>query len=222
VAVCTFDWVTDTGRTLERHSRRVLAEEFPDIPVLGEQHSETSAGVPYRWLVAPLDGVTNYLTGLPWFGYSLALLDTSGPVVGVISDPSRTEIYAAARGRGTRANGIPVRISDSMPARGLPVCLEPAPGCWPSGFLVEAARASCGVRVLGSAALAVAQVALGHAAAAVVENYREWEVAAALALASEAGAAILDRTGRPTILPLDGLLVATPAAANEVLSWWQT
>ncbi|HUQ55080.1 MAG TPA: inositol monophosphatase, partial [Lentzea sp.] len=31
-----FDWVTDTDRTLERHTRRVLAAEFPDIPVFCE------------------------------------------------------------------------------------------------------------------------------------------------------------------------------------------
>src|SRR5215472_10624730 len=28
-----FDWVTDTDRTLERHTRRVLTAEFPGIPV---------------------------------------------------------------------------------------------------------------------------------------------------------------------------------------------
>src|SRR5690242_19748924 len=32
-----FDWVTDTDRTLERHTRRVLTAEFPGIPVVGEE-----------------------------------------------------------------------------------------------------------------------------------------------------------------------------------------
>jgi myo-inositol-1(or 4)-monophosphatase len=216
-----FDWVTDTGRTLERHSRRVLTEEFPEIPVLGEEQHVPPNGSRYRWLVAPLDGATNFRTGLPWFGYSLALLDAAGPVVGVISDPSRSELYAAARGRGTKANGVPVRVSARVPARGLPLCLEPACGGWPTGIVARAAQTSCDIRILGSPVLAVAQVALGHAVAAVLEEYQEWEVAAALALALEAGAVVLDRTGAPRPLPTDGLLVAAPAAAPEIFSWWQ-
>ncbi|MCY7341495.1 MAG: inositol monophosphatase, partial [Pseudonocardia sp.] len=39
-----FDWVTDTDRTLERHTRRVLAAEFPGTPVVGEEYG-ADAGV---------------------------------------------------------------------------------------------------------------------------------------------------------------------------------
>jgi myo-inositol-1(or 4)-monophosphatase len=228
-----FDWVTDTDRTLERHTRRVLTSEFPDIPVVGAQYTADRGpsdappdgpGARYRWLVAPVDGTVNYLAGLPWYGYSLALVDGTGPVVGVISDPSRAEIYAAARGRGTRVNGVPVRIPERVTAVGYPVCTELArDGGWPGmdRFLTLAARAHCGVRILGSAALALAQVALGHAVAAVLPDYRPWDVAAGLALALEAGAVVLDRHGRPDPAPEDGVLVAAPAAAEDVLTWWR-
>jgi myo-inositol-1(or 4)-monophosphatase len=221
-----YDWVTDTDRTLERHTHRVLASEFPDIAVVGAEYGASEAPDPrYRWLVAPVDGAANYLAGLPWYGYSLALLDGSGPVVGVISDPSRAEIYAAARGRGTRVNGVPVRIPERVVARGYPICTElTRAGGWPglTRFLACAAEARCGVRVLGSAALAITQVALGHAVAAVLEDYREWDVAAGLALALEAGAVVLDRRGRPDPVPVGGLLVAAPSAAADVLGWWQS
>ncbi|WP_028934778.1 inositol monophosphatase family protein [Pseudonocardia spinosispora] len=216
-----FDWVTDTGRTLERHTRRVLAAEFPDIAVAGAQYEPpVPSGSEFRWVVAPLDGTANYLAGLPWFSYSLALLDSAGPVVGVISNPSQAEVYAAARGRGTRVNGVPVRISEQATAHGYPVCVERGSGHWPTRLIELADAAGCGVRVLGSAALAISQVALGHAVAAVLEDYREWDVAAGLALALEAGAVVLDRDGRPDPLPANGALVAAPAAADEVLSWW--
>jgi myo-inositol-1(or 4)-monophosphatase len=89
------------------------------------------------------------------------------------------------------------------------------------GFIERAALAHAGVRVLGSAALAIAQVALGHAAAAVLHSYHEWDVAGAVALAIEAGAVVWDRHGSDTALPVDGLLVAAPGVSEEVLSWWQ-
>ncbi|QFZ23552.1 inositol monophosphatase family protein [Saccharothrix syringae] len=219
-----FDWVTDTDRTLERHTRRVLTAEFPDIPVLCEDVDDDVAGdVGFRWVVDPVDGTANYVAGVPWCAYSLALVDRWGPVVGVVADPYRAQIYAAARGRGMRANGTPVKLGDQ--AVSSIVCTEMTrTGPWPGmgEFISRAALAGTGVRVLGSKALAVAQVALGHAAAAVLHSYHEWDVAGAVALAVESGAVVLDRRGEDAPLPVDGLLVAMPEVAEEVLEWWQS
>lgn len=221
-----FDWVTDTDRILERHTRRVLTAEFPGIPVVGQEFGADvgARDAPYRWVVDPVDGTVNYVAGVPWCAYSLALIDSFGPVVGVVADPYRAQIYAAARGRGTRANGKPVQLVDRDCTAGSIVCTELArKGPWPGmgRFIERAAEARVGVRVLGSAALSIAQVALGHAIAAVLHSYHEWDVAGSVALAIEAGAIVLDRRGEGTALPVDGLLVAAPTAAEQVLSWWQ-
>jgi myo-inositol-1(or 4)-monophosphatase len=216
-----FDWVTDTGRTLERHTRRVLAAEFPDIPVVGPEYHDLPSIGRYRWMVAPLDGIANYLSGLPWFAYGLALVDSAGPVLGVISDPSRAEIYAAARGRGSRVNGVPVRLTSGNRLSRFPICVEPGTDPWPARLVARASGSTRAMRMLGSPTLAITQVALGHADAAVLYGYREWDVAAALAVAAEAGAVILNRDGQPESLPGDGLLVAAGSAAAEVLSWWR-
>lgn len=217
-----FDWVTDTDRTLERHTRRVLAADFPDVPVVGEEYGADAGATtaPYRWVVDPVDGTANYVCGFPWCAYSLALVDASGPVVGVIADPSRAQIYAAARGRGVRANGVPVRVAPRSPVGGL-VCAELTLDAGP-GFTRRAAEAHAGVRVLGSAALAITQVALGHAVAAVLDHFQEWDVAGAVCLATEAGALVVDGEGRPCALPTGTMVVAVPGALQEVLSWWQT
>ncbi|PXY32045.1 inositol monophosphatase family protein [Prauserella muralis] len=220
-----FDWVTDTDRTLERHTRRVLTAEFPGMPVVGEEFGpDLGADVAdYRWVVDPVDGTANYVAGVPWCAYSLALVDASGPVVGVVADPYRGQIYAAARGRGARANGSPIEPADRGCTAGTIVCTElTRTGPWPGmgGFIERAAAAHAGVRVLGSAALSIAQVALGHASAAVLHSYHEWDVAAAVGLAIETGAVVLDRHGEGAALPPDGLLVAAPSVAEEVLSWW--
>jgi len=223
-----FDWVTDTDRTLERHTRRVLDAEFPEVPVVGEEFGadDGADGAPLRWVVDPVDGTANYVAGLPWCAYSLALVDAGGPVVGVVADPYRGQLYAAARDRGIRANGRPVpRLgADSRGVAGTLVCTElTRNGPWPGmdRFAEQAAAAHAGIRILGSAALAITQVALGHATATVLDSYQEWDVAGGLALAAEAGAVVLDRRGHPHPMPADGLLVATPGVAAEVFGWWQ-
>lgn len=217
-----FDWVTDTDRTLERHTRRVLAAEFPGVPVVGEEYGADAGAreAPLRWVVDPVDGTANYVAGLPWYAYSLALCDPAGPVVGVIADPGHAQIYAAARGRGVRANGVPVRISSGAEPVGGLVCAELA-GAVGAAFDARATAAHTGVRVLGSAALAITQVALGRAVAAVLDSYREWDVAGALCLAAEAGAVVVDQAGTRDPLPTGGVLVAVPASVEVVLDWWQ-
>lgn len=214
-----FDWVTDTDRTLERHTRRVLAAEFPSFPVVGEEYGADAAAAhsPMRWVVDPVDGTANYVAGLPWCAYSLALVDASGPAVGVVADPGRGQIYAAARGRGFRANGVAVGPHPCQTVAGSLVCAEdPEPD-----VAARVRQAHAGVRVLGSAALAITQVALGHAVAALLERYHEWDVAGALCLAREAGAVVLNRAGAPEPMPDGGLLVAMPSVAGEVHRLWR-
>lgn len=230
-----YDWVTDTDRTLERHTRRVLTGEFPGVPVLGEEYGGpdgfgpmalpgADGGPDLLWVVDPVDGTANYVAGLPWCGYSLALLDAEGPLVGVIADPYQAQIYAAARGRGLRANGRVVAGASADAARplaGALICTElSADDDWTMlTTLAGACRAAhVGLRVLGSSALAVTQVALGRAAAAVLYRYEVWDVAGALALAAESGARITSLEGVPGPLPLGGLVVADPAVADGVLA----
>ncbi|MGJ7905670.1 inositol monophosphatase family protein [Actinopolyspora sp. H202] len=221
-----FDWVTDVGRTLERHTRRILAEHFPGIPVYGEEFDAAALGEAqgdFRWVVDPVDGTANYVAGVPWCAYSLAMLDAQGPVVGVVADPYRAQIYAAARDRGMRANGKPVRLTEERSPRASIVCTEFTRfGPWRGmdRFIANAAADHVGVRVLGSPALAITQVALGQAVAAVLPSYGEWDVAGALALAVESGANVLDSYGRPATLPHDGLLVAAPGITETAFGWW--
>ncbi|GGM03836.1 inositol monophosphatase family protein [Nakamurella endophytica] len=226
-----FDWVTETDRTLERHTRRVLADEFGDLPVLGEEFGSTTGspqlpgtpgGPDLMWIVDPVDGTANYVAGVPWSCYSLALVDAAGPLVGVIADPYRGQVYTAARGRGVRANRRPVAANPLTAVGGALLFTEPGrPGSRPdTGELLRRSRAvHLGVRLMGSSALAITTVALGQAVAAVLPSngYSVWDVAGALAIAAEAGLSVTDLDGVPSPLPLDGVVVAVPAVAAEVL-----
>jgi myo-inositol-1(or 4)-monophosphatase len=229
-----FDWVTETDRTLERHTRRVIAAEFPGSGVLGEEYGSSvpGAGSPalpgqpgaadLLWIVDPVDGTSNYVAGIPWCCYSLALIDAEGPLVGVIADPYQGQIYAAARGLGLRANGRRVPPSPLTSLSGSLVFAEPGgAGERPelSALIDRARTAHAGVRVVGSSALAITQVALGRAAAAVLPSggYHVWDVAGALSLAIEAGMRVTDLDGADALLPLGGLIVSPPKLSDEVL-----
>ena len=170
---------------------------------------------PYRgWVVAPVDGAANYVAGLPWCAYSLALVDGVGPAVGVIADPGRGQIYAAGRGRGFRANGVPVR----RPGR--PGWRAPGLRGGPVGGFrgrVRDARGRAGAR-LGRAGGHPGRARArrrGRAGAVPRLGRRRRALPGA-----EAGAVVVDRDGRPDPMPAGGLLVAMPPVLDDVYRLW--
>jgi len=77
-----------------------LKENWPDIPLLGEEMSpaeqehqlSTDEAV---WCLDPLDGTSNFATGIPYFAISLALLCNDKAILGIVYDPIRDEYFQA-------------------------------------------------------------------------------------------------------------------------------
>ena len=223
------DYVTDTDREIETYVRERLAESFPEHAVLGEEFGGEAAydaaapSVP-TWFVDPVDGTTNYAHDLPWHSFSLALHDASGPLVAVVADAGRGEILSAARGLGARRDGVPITASTGTDLAGTVVLTELASHApWPGqlAFLGHMAKREATVRVMGSSALALATVATGRAAAAVLGGaYQTWDVAAGALIAREAGARVFGHDGaeaaRSDGPPAAGMLIAAPGVAEDL------
>ena len=218
------DYVTDTDRDIETYVRERLADFFPDHAVLGEEFGGESAPAAPTWFVDPVDGTTNYAHDLPWHSFSLALHDASGPVVAVVADAGRGEILSAARGLGARLDGVPIAASTTTDLAGTVVLTELASHTpWPGqlAFLEHMAAREATVRIMGSSALALATVATGRAAAAVLGGaYQTWDVAAGALIAQEAGARVFGHDGaeaaRSDGPPAGGMLVAAPGVAEDL------
>ncbi len=104
-----------------------LAEElrmrWPNFGIVGEEMSEAEQYASLQsahgvWCLDPLDGTTNFVTGLPFFAVSLALLQEGEAVVGLVYDPVRKECFKALRGQGAWLNG------ERMPEPGRPPALR--------------------------------------------------------------------------------------------------
>lgn len=170
-------------------------------PILSEEAGADAAfgGAGYRWVVDPLDGTFNFSRRLPFCCVSIGLCDGDRPVLGVVHDFMAGVTYEGATGLGAWRNGQPMWVS---------AVADPAKAALCTGFpagrefgrdsllgFVRQAQSFKKVRLLGSAALSLAQVAAG-----VVEVYHEddinfWDVAAGLALVTAAGGAYKCRPG---------------------------
>ena len=119
------DWVSEADLTSERAVRDVLEAAAPDIPVFGEEGEGKEAFAGARaesalgWLVDPLDGTTNFLHRFPIVGVSVALVDETGPLVGVVHAPLLGDTYVGVRGRGAFRGQERLEVGTRDPAQAI-------------------------------------------------------------------------------------------------------
>lgn len=97
--------VTEADRRAEEYIIRELKDTISSIPVIGEETAAAGtlpdlSGEEYFWLVDPLDGTRDFVSGSPDFTVNIALIKNHVPILGVIHAPARGEMYSAY-GAGT-------------------------------------------------------------------------------------------------------------------------
>ncbi len=214
--------VTATDLDAERTILAVLTAEFPGHAILSEESHPDTRTDDWLWVIDPLDGTRNYLSGIPFFCVNIALAHGGEVLLGVTHDPVHNETFAADRGRGATCNGRPIAaslaptVAESVVGVDLGYVdvrarrmLELVEGVWPR---LQA------VRITGSSALALAYVAAGRLDLYVHHYLYPWDFAAGLALIPEAGGQVTERAGgMPTLAP-GTILAGGPGAHADALA----
>jgi myo-inositol-1(or 4)-monophosphatase len=141
------------------------------------------------WVVDPIDGTRDYLRGREGWAVSVALVEDGQPVIAVLDCPPRAAVFRAEAGQGATLNGAPIRAAVRTQLPGARV---------PTEALPKADRDLVTVYRPNAIALRIAMVACGEAdLVATLRWGHEWDIAAAVLIAREAGAAISDALGQP-------------------------
>ena len=182
----------------------ILRPAFPGHAVLSEECGRVGGRAEYTWVIDPLDGTFNYSRRIPAWCTSIGLLRDDDPVLGVIYDPGRDELFAAEKGRGARLNDQPIHASDTETMDhaivGLSLGLRDGLEQHTLGANRRIALSAGKVRSFGAAALDLAWVACGRFDAFFEFGLKDWDVTAALAILRAAGAQIsLRRHEPPTV-----------------------
>jgi myo-inositol-1(or 4)-monophosphatase len=191
------DYVTDVDRASERAIIEIIRKRHPDHVVLAEESGGHEAAGTVRWIIDPLDGTTNYIHRFPVFAVSIAAEEGGRLLAGVVLDPTRNELFAAAAGVGATLNCKPIRVTATR---------ELAPSLVLTGFPFKANKymedfitvfrellpATSGIRRCGSAAIDLAYVACGRADGFWEFGLSPWDIAAGALLVEEAGGRVTD------------------------------
>ena len=108
----TIDLVTTVDGQSERTLVDVLRRSFPNHSILAEEEIDLqTAESPYRWIIDPLDGTTNFAHSYPQFCVSIALEFAAEIILALVYDPVRRECFRAIQGQGATLNGKTIRCS---------------------------------------------------------------------------------------------------------------
>jgi myo-inositol-1(or 4)-monophosphatase len=198
------DIVTAADTEVEAYLVAELGRLFPEHHIVGEEgggQGAPAAGAAYHWFVDPIDGTVNFASKLPHFCTSIALATASRePLLGVVYDPTRRELFTAVRGGGACLNGHPLRVTetselvDAVITSGFPYDKHTNPDNnlreW--GAFLTRIR---GERRLGSAALDLCYVAAGRLDGYWEKDLKTYDVMAGMLMVREAGGRVTDYAG---------------------------
>jgi myo-inositol-1(or 4)-monophosphatase len=198
------DLVSQADREAEQAVIQILRERSPELGIVAEESGGQTSGMA-TWYIDPLDGTTNFLHGIPHYAVSIALiahkntvvdgdkpLERDTPVIGVVYDPNREELFTAMHGVGAWLNERRIncsqttQLSEAILGTGLPF----RDFSFTSQYmptLDASIQLTRGVRRLGAAALDLAWVACGRYDGYWEMGLAPWDVAAGTVIVREAG-----------------------------------
>lgn len=166
----------------------ILMSAF-SYPILSEESykisDEEKRGV--YWVVDPLDGSLNFKQGIPLCCISVALYKGNNPILGVIYDFYRDEMFSGIVGFGAWLNDQKIVVSN--------IKKEKSQAVLATGFssymnydkseldkFISYIQDFKKVRLFGSAALSLAYLTCGRVDAYYEKNIAFWDVAAGVAI----------------------------------------
>lgn len=195
--------VTIADRDAEAALRAEVATRHPEHCFFGEEAGITGdSGSPWRWIVDPIDGTSNFVRGVPVWATLVALTHRDrGPVVGVVSAPAMQRRWWAAVGHGAYVNGKPIHVSSIDDLADAQVCVTYSSG-WDevggTARLVALQQAAYRARGFGDfwQHMLVAEGAMEIAVDAI--GLHPYDLAAPQVVVEQAGGTWTDRHGERT------------------------
>lgn len=186
------DVVTIADKESEKFILEYIRKHFPSHGIISEESGADHDDREWRWVIDPLDGTTNFSSGLPVFCASIALEHFGDAILGIVYAPYLRECFYGIKGKGSWLNGEPIHCSNkeslsiSVLATGTPYDRKDNP----DNNLKEINRiAPCvrGIRRMGSAAIDLCYTAAGFFDAYWELDLNRWDIAAGQLIAKEAG-----------------------------------
>ena len=179
----------------QKEAEGVIASEFPEHSVLGEEDVTSYEDQDYEWIIDPIDGTMNYFHGFPYWCCSVAVRHRNTVLAGCVHAPEFGDYYTAHIEDQAKLNGNPLNVSDTRHLQdaliftGLSKDFEDKRQSHLEMLRMLALNTKK-IRVNGAAALDLCHVAGGVSDGFFEAGIHVWDYAAAGLIAERAGASL--------------------------------
>lgn len=183
------DFVSNIDIESEKLIKTELEIIFPKAGFFGEETGMTKMQE-WMWVVDPIDGTSNYLSGIDQFSISIALSFQNKPVLGVVYKPMTKECFWSVKSQGfyhDEKRIIPHNnflLKDAIIGTGFPFRNYDTVDYF-NGTVKDLLAKSRGIRRMGSAALDLAYTACGYFQGFWEIGLQPYDVAAGLLFLEE-------------------------------------
>jgi myo-inositol-1(or 4)-monophosphatase len=197
-----YDPVTEADKGAEIAIRKMIAKDFPEDGILGEEFGETAGSSGYRWVLDPVDGTRAFIAGQPLWGTLIGLEREGAPIAGILDQPFLRERFIAAEGKAEFHNidGVSplqtrpcARLGDAVICTTHPMLHFSAP----ERELYWRVERECRLSRYGGDCYAYALVAMGFVDLVIETHLKRWDIAAIVPIIQGAGGIITDWAGLP-------------------------
>ncbi len=216
------DLVTEFDKRSEEVILSFIKREFPDHAVLAEESGHNNTISEYEWVVDPLDGTTNFAHGIPIFAVTIGLLRNNSPLLGVVYDPFRNEMFSAELGHGATRNNQPIHVSSqsdlgqALISTEFPYDLRTNPRNNLDQFVQFQLRTQA-VRNFGCSALHCSWTAMGRLDGFWEFGVNAWDIGAGVLIVREAGGRVTFMDEDENFLASDSILVSNGLLHEQML-----
>ncbi len=209
-----FDPVTDADEAAERAMRALIAQEYPEHSVLGEEYGGELASEGYQWILDPIDGTRAFISGLPTWGVLIGLYYEGGPLLGVMDQPYLDERYRGwMQGANVRARGVTRKLTTRACETLNDAILSTTDPYLFAGDEAEAfarVRAQAKLTRYGYDCYAYCMLAAGHIDCVIESGLKPFDIAALIPIITGAGGGVCNWDG------------GDASAGGCVLAWGDT
>lgn len=91
-----------------------IKKSYPEYNVIDEETGSIDNKSKYTWVIDPIDGTSNFASGVPTYGIMIGLLKNFEPIAGGVVLPSFNEIYYAEKGQGAFCNNKKIFVNQEQ------------------------------------------------------------------------------------------------------------
>lgn len=103
--------VCDADFAAEKFILSHINQRFPDHNTVSEESGRDWKGSEFTWVIDPLDGTSNFVANLPWFGVQIGVLQGGTVILAAMYLPITRTLYFAGAGEGAFRNGERIQVT---------------------------------------------------------------------------------------------------------------